>query len=384
MMSEAEPLSPLIGNIYDAALDQALWSGVLHQICDFVRVSAGNLYSQDSASTKAKLHYAYGEDPRYVQLYFDKYIRMNPFYPAVTFFNVGEVHSLSEIIPYEEFYETRFYKEWVHPQGIVDALFANLEKSATGSAVLSLRRYERDGFVDDEARRRMALLVPHIRRAVAIGNMIDFHKAEASMLADALGGLAAGVFLVDASARIVFANAAGQAMLEERKIFNSAPGMLNAHDQQADQALRNIFAAVDSGDETSVSASVGVSVPDRHGERWLAHVLPLTSGARQRARVTYSAVAAVFVRKATLDAASPMETLAKLYKLTASELRVLQTVVEVGGVAAVAEALGVSKATVKTHLHKVFTKTDTKRQAELVQLVATHASPFEPSALSEQ
>jgi DNA-binding CsgD family transcriptional regulator len=73
---------------------------------------------------------------------------------------------------------------------------------------------------------------------------------------------------------------------------------------------------------------------------------------------------------------SPLEVLAKLYQLTASELRVLQAVVEVGGVPAVAEALGISRATVRTHLHHVFQKTATKRQSELVKLVAGSATPF--------
>ena len=42
---------------------------------------------------------------------------------------------------------------------------------------------------------------------------------------------------------------------------------------------------------------------------------------------------------------------------------------------ALAEALGLTQATVKTHLHNVFRKTGTARQSELVKLVAG----FEPS-----
>jgi hypothetical protein len=125
-MSESEYLSTLIANIYDAALDQTLWSRVLPQICAFVQASAGNLYAQDSTSKQATLYHAHGEDEHYVQLYFDKYIGMNPLYPALTFFDVGEVHSQSDIISYDEFHQTRFYQEWVRPQGIVDVLFANL------------------------------------------------------------------------------------------------------------------------------------------------------------------------------------------------------------------------------------------------------------------
>jgi DNA-binding CsgD family transcriptional regulator len=48
----------------------------------------------------------------------------------------------------------------------------------------------------------------------------------------------------------------------------------------------------------------------------------------------------------------------------------------VGGVAKVAEALGVAESTVKTHLGRVFEKTGTTRQADLVKLVAAYASPL--------
>ena len=84
----------------------------------------------------------------------------------------------------------------------------------------------------------------------------------------------------------------------------------------------------------------------RNGEHYVAHVLPLTSGERRRAGAGYAAVAALFVRKAELDAPSRPEAIARLYKLTPTELRVLLAVVQVGGVPEVADALGVGKATV--------------------------------------
>jgi DNA-binding NarL/FixJ family response regulator len=97
---------------------------------------------------------------------------------------------------------------------------------------------------------------------------------------------------------------------------------------------------------------------------------------RQQAGTIYSAVAAVFVHRASLEIPSSMETMSKLYKLTPSELRVLAAVSEVGGIPAVAEVVGISQATVKTHLQGLFAKTGTSRQADLVKLVATHASPL--------
>jgi DNA-binding CsgD family transcriptional regulator len=42
----------------------------------------------------------------------------------------------------------------------------------------------------------------------------------------------------------------------------------------------------------------------------------------------------------------------------------------------VAENLGVSEATVKTHLSRIFSKTDSRRQADIVKLVAAFRSPL--------
>lgn len=77
----------------------------------------------------------------------------------------------------------------------------------------------------------------------------------------------------------------------------------------------------------------------RDGEHYVAHVLPLTSGARKQAGIAYSAAAAMFVRKAKLDVPHPLEFIATTFKLTHAEMRVLITMVEIGGVPLVAPVL---------------------------------------------
>jgi DNA-binding CsgD family transcriptional regulator len=75
-----------------------------------------------------------------------------------------------------------------------------------------------------------------------------------------------------------------------------------------------------------------------------------------------------------------LDTIAKSHGLTASEARVLQAVVEVGGVSDVASALDISEATVKSHLQSLFAKTGARRQIDLVKLVAAAAGPVAPLA----
>lgn len=84
----------------------------------------------------------------------------------------------------------------------------------------------------------------------------------------------------------------------------------------------------------------------------------------------------MFVRKAELELPHPVEALAKRYGLTAAEMRILFAIVEIGGVPDVANMLGISQATVKTHLQRIFDKTDTARQADLVKIVAGFAGPI--------
>jgi DNA-binding CsgD family transcriptional regulator len=84
----------------------------------------------------------------------------------------------------------------------------------------------------------------------------------------------------------------------------------------------------------------------------------------------------VFVRKAAIEAPLAPEIIANHYRLTPTELRVLLTIVDIGGVRETSEALGIGESTVKTHLHRVFGKTGASRQADLVKLVASFSSPL--------
>jgi DNA-binding CsgD family transcriptional regulator len=222
----------------------------------------------------------------------------------------------------------------------------------------------------------MKLIVPHIRRAVLIGKVIDMHKVEAAALADTLDGLSTAMFLVAASGNIMHANAAAHVMLQEGLVVRASAGKLTAQHTEADRALHDIFMNARGGDSAVGDEGVAVPLSARDGENYVAHVLPLTSGARRRAGVAYSAVAAVFVRKAALKLPHPVEALAGTYKLTPAEMRVLMMIVQIGGVPEVAPVLSVSETTVKTHLQHIFGKTGTSRQADLVKLVIGFISPF--------
>jgi DNA-binding CsgD family transcriptional regulator len=279
-------------------------------------------------------------------------------------------------MPVKDFYQTRFYREWAKPQDFVDFVSVVLDKSATETALFGVFRKSRHGLVDDEARRRVREIAPHLRRSTLIGRVIEQKTAEASSFAATLDGLSAAMFLVDASGRIVYANASGHELVANGAVVYASGGKLVSADKSAAQALNDIFVTAAEGDLALGTRGIFMPLAARDGERYAVHVLPLTSGARRATGNGYAAAAAVFVRKATIEVPSPPEVIARHYQLTPTELRVLLAIVQVGGVPETAEALGVGEATVKTHLHRVFGKTGAARQADLVKLVAGFANPL--------
>jgi DNA-binding CsgD family transcriptional regulator len=375
-MDEASDLSRLVGGIYDAALDPERWPDVLNGAAAFVGGVASALFMKDTAHQHHNVAHTFGYDPEYTRRYVEHYVALDPFTVGQLASRVGDVISLADLVRPDEFVRSRFYLEWVRPQGWIDALGGTLEKTATRYAAVSVIRHERNGMVDDLARRRMTLIVPHVRRAVLVGRVIDLHKIEAAGLADALDGLATAMFLVDSSGHIIHANRAGHAMQAAGDAIAASRERLSATDAGADQTLREIVLNAESGDAAVGTRGIAVPMTGLSGERYIAHVLPLTSGARRKAGIAYSAVAAVFVRKATLDQPYPLEALAAVYRLTPAELRVVVAIVQAAGVPETAAALGVSGPTVRTHLQRIFDKTGAKRQADLVKLVAGYMSPL--------
>jgi DNA-binding CsgD family transcriptional regulator/PAS domain-containing protein len=375
-MDDAEEISELIGHIYDASLDPDLWEKVLERAAGFLKTATASIGSFDCMHHHLNFLKSWGYDPHYQQLLLERYAKTNPVNASAWLQRAGDVTSIGDVVPYDEYTETAIFREWGKPQGYIDGLQTTLEKTATALAFFACIRHERHGRVDDEVRRKLRLLTPHLQRAVLIGKVVDLHKVEAAAFADALDGLSAGMFLVDADARLVHANVRGRAMLADGAVVAELGGKLSANDRHVDQGLREIFAAAGGGDKVLGERGIIVPIAAPDGRRFVAHVLALTSGMRRQAGISYSAAAAMFVREAALDLQHPLETLTNLYKFTPAEFRVLMTIVEIGGVPEVASVLGISQTTVKTHLQHIFEKTGLNRQADLVKLVASFMSPL--------
>ena len=264
---------------------------MLEKIAKYVGGQAAGLLSKDAVGNSGIVYYQVGVDPHFVRLYSETFWKFDPV-ANLSNCELEQIVSIPDLVPYDQFLASRFYREWAQPQGWVDAANAVLEKTSASCAYLSVIRKQTSGMVDAEMRRRMSLIVPHVRRAVRTGKVIDLRQAEAATFADILDGLSPAIFLVDAEGQIVHGNAASRSMLDRGGLLRAVHGRLTAGDTQVDQALHKAISAAGASNTESESRGSAVPLKDREGERYVAHVLPLTASEPNKAGRVSTAVAA--------------------------------------------------------------------------------------------
>jgi DNA-binding CsgD family transcriptional regulator len=369
---DMEEFSDLVGLIYETVIDDAKWPEALSGVCRFVGAAASRIYWRDASNAAAQTIYSWGFDPRFLEVYRQGYVSLNPLYPASVFINPGEVFSSRDLVPPDEFQASRFFKEWVAPQGFFDAAIFNIQRyqaSAAAFTVITGRDY---GLVDDRLRQRLQLLAPHLQRAAIIGRELDRRFLHAQSLEAALNQVEAGVFILDAAGRAVWTNHVGAAMLEKGDVVRDAPRFSLAN-AGANQRLREGLAcSADAPGPSAPQQPALIKTADAQGAAWTGCLmrLPAHSPTRQAfQQVGPAAQAALFLRPADVVPASGLEACARLYGLTPAELRVLNAAVEIDTVAKIADTLGVSANTVKKQLSAIFAKMGVSRRAALVKAV---------------
>ena len=377
----AADLSELIGLIYDCAIDPDAWSIALPALrtsIDCYSVQLG-VYEMPTARILLARNdgvsdYWLARQPSYgVEMYAlwaDVLLD-----PALV---QDEPIAAMRVMSQSKLQSNRYYTEWVHAQGQIDAAILVLMRDATRIATAGFGRNAAAGLVGDRELDVLRLLAPHMRRAVTISNMLDAAKIAASSFESALDTLNVGIFLVNSETRIIHANLAARQMLVEGCPVRSILGKLQLAQPAATAALSAAIAKAD-GDEAGMGRSgIGVPTLGAGGQPHLAHVLPLRQGT-VRQRLVPAAVAAVFIAPSQAGPPVPAAALGALYDLTPAEARILVDIAAGRTPSATALTLGVAEATVRTHLARVFAKTGTSRQADLVRLVASLNFPLRTS-----
>lgn len=370
--------SQLIGDVYDTVISPETWPQVLERITDYVGAARSILILEDAIEPTKSVFYVSFSDPEWVKSYLDTYLLLNPMRLA----SIGQVEAgmvilTSDVMAIEEYARSRFAAEFLAPRRMVDVAVAVLEATATTITVLAFIRSDEQGLADELLRQKLELIGPHVRRAATIGRVLNQKTLDESALSQTLDRLDGAIFLLDRRATILHSNRGARTLLADHpEMIAIVGGKVRASAQQAREAFEKALAQAGEGDDALGTDGISIIFGSAEGRTIVGTMISLVSGSRQALGGSYRAVAALFIRELQFDSPASIDMLRSHFGLTRREIAVVAGVVELGGVPQIAAVLGLAPETVRSHLKSIFRKTGTSRQADIVKLVASTASPF--------
>jgi len=366
-----DELSELIGRIYDCAMEPERWLDTIGQICQALDCVAGTLNVTEPPDAFRFVR-IWGEPPEWTQRFLDNHLAegMALQVPPLMAKPLDEPYVLLRDVDQERFQASRLYREWAKPLGYCDNIGTVLLRDRTRSAFILLARHESVGPVRQREIDDLRRLAPHIRRAVAIGDLIEFK----TMSATALDQLGVGVAFVSDRKQLLHANAAAKRMLDSGVHIRTLGGRLAATASQANRRLSDALETASSGDQAMGADGIGLSLTEPGREPVIAHVLPMQPG-DVRPRFMPDAAAAIFFNEVARAPAPSMDAVAQAFGLTAAEARLVAALVQGQSIADAADILGIAITTAKTQLTSIFGKTGVRRQADLQALLSRFAPP---------
>jgi DNA-binding CsgD family transcriptional regulator len=204
-----------------------------------------------------------------------------------------------------------------------------------------------------------------------IGDLLDDVRVTAQLFRESLENLAVPIVLTDAAGSILHANVSAERMFAKGSPILRQGRTIQAQNTMMGDALLQAIASAAS-DLSLGAKGIGLPVSAVGQPPAVAYVLPLTDGT---ARAAFRpACAAVFVSTTTSASPLPEAVLTTLFELTPAQARVLISAGQGLNPSDTAASLGISENTLKTHLKRIYAKTGTSRQADLVKLVSDIAT----------
>lgn len=231
---------------------------------------------------------------------------------------------------------------------------------------ISFERYKHDGTFDETLLSALNELRPHFARAGLIAARLGLARAEATVSAMRTMGLPAAV--LSASGNVLTTNSLFEAMAAT--FLPSSHGALAISDADANQLLQKIFVVNPSRSELIVRSIPVAAQPGRGA--LVVHVIPLRRAAHEIFSGGDLLVVATSLR-ATEAVPSP-SILMGLFDLTPAEVKLATALASGRSVQQAAIDAVITVSSARTYLDRIFRKTGTHQQSQLVALLKSAQS----------
>jgi DNA-binding CsgD family transcriptional regulator/PAS domain-containing protein len=370
MLSE-HYLLELIHHLYDAAGDPQLWPPFLLKLADAVGGTTTQMLSYDVRKLNGNVAAIVRVDPDNVSKYEQYYNRIDCWAVKGDSARPGNILVGQELCPEDVLARSEFYNDFLRPMDQFYLLTGIVRKDETVLSVVSTVRPQRAGPFSEDETRLLEVLMPHLQRAIQIHTRIAGLEHQARSAEAALDRLPIGCVLVNAKGMVVACNRSAGLILDQNDGLSMFRQMLCLRGQKENSRLQGLVRSAMSIGSGEGLGSGGVMTVARPSQRRDFQILvaPLPPGSPWLRGV--GPAVAIFVSDPESEPEPPDQILIRLFGLTPAEARLAAFLMNGKSLDQVGAELRISRNTLRSQLAKIFQKTGTTRQGELIRLLLT-------------
>jgi len=367
-------LDGLLALLYEAVLAPEGFQAFTEACCGAFNLKAVLVFVRNAETQEARFLWTHGFDRRWLDSYALEYAPEDLLSLRMAKLPIAAFYASNLDIPHpERFPESRFYREWIVPQGVAYAAASNILREGPWLTQVFLQRSpQQPPFSRDEIA-VLDRLVPHMQRAFQMRQRFTDMQLGQNLLSSSLDVLAMPTLLFDEFGRLAHSNRSADALLAGRQALWVEHGHLVTRDAEATRNLNLELTKVLRASQGQASTLNGVVSLPRRGRTPLVLMLaPLRL--KDEARKQGAALLFVFDPEATPSITA--DTVRQLFGLSKREAELAAALCSGQTLDELATARGTSINTVRSQLKSVFNKTGTSRQADLVSLLLASPAYF--------
>jgi DNA-binding CsgD family transcriptional regulator/PAS domain-containing protein len=360
---ETELLNETIHAIYQSVNESEPWRACLALMVQYMQVVDATIVVRPSTELELGYLVCYPGDAKTELEYCSGWYKLDPFLDLPS----ERVLTVADVMSDQQWRTCDYYRDFFCGKLCVDAnhvLGVNITTRAGTVSRLRLHRFQHMPSFSSQDKRRLALLVPHIKQAMTLAAHVNRNESEREIYEEGLDRLNIGVIVLDETGQLLRANPVACHMLNGADGIKLVDLHLEGGIPADTRELRRLFAS-SREDSTSVTA---MSFTRPSGRRKLAAVvrsIPLMEESEGKSRPAW----AVFLRDPEAPASAAHDIARQLFDFTPAEAGLAIELANGLNLDEAAEKLGIKRNTVRAHLRAIFSKAGVTRQSELVRIL---------------
>lgn len=366
--------SRLIGlheRLLAAVSDDGAWPAFLARLVQACEGSVALLFVHDyGAHGRVPFLVGSGFDEASLQAYQTRYGAMNPWVAEQAGAAEGSIVLSQALRSDATMPASAYYDEFMRPRDLRHAIGSNILKTGGQTVKLGVLRSARAGPMGEPALALYTALMPALQAALRLRQRLVDLQLRERMHQDVLDAVAFGVLVLCRDGRIVTANRAAQALLARRDGLVCESGRVSALAPPDRERLRG---RIDAATTLARGSGAPLTIARTTGGRpYVVQALPVADTPLALAPAAHIVL---FVTDPDTDDPVLAPRIAAACHLTPGESRLTACLVQGLSLAEAADRLGLTEGSARSVSKRVFDKTGTRRQADLVRLVLRGLPP---------